>query len=414
MNNNKRIILVHPGRQHSYHLAEALEESGVLYKYITTVYNGKYSLTRFLGLFLGGDVKYRLERRKNEIFDNKVYQTYEFLGLIVLFLRSFTKRLGSKIDSYVHNLVYEKAINIAIKNKVDGIIFYGGVKKKHIIKLKKYNPNIKIIIDVPIVSSKYLRKIVENDINITGDTTIRTEQPQLWNNDYEENYKYICEKADAFLVGSSIVKNSLIEYGTENNKIYIIPYGVDINKFTIKEYKNNKIVRFIFAGTVYRRKGIHHLLPTFERLPRDKENLTLVGSYSDEDPLIKKYKFNPNIIFKGMVTQDKLIELYKESDVFVIPSLGEGLAQVGLEAMNCGLPIICSDASGVNDIVTNGENGFIVPVSNQNALYEAMLWLVNNPKSIQVLGMKAHETARQYSWDFYKKNINITISKIFK
>ena len=69
---NKKVIVVHPGKQHSFRLAEALKKDNMLLNYVTTVYDKKYSLTHLFGSFLKGDNKKRFLTRKSEIFDENV------------------------------------------------------------------------------------------------------------------------------------------------------------------------------------------------------------------------------------------------------------------------------------------------------------------------------------------------------
>ena len=98
-------------------------------------------------------------------------------------------------------------------------------------------------------------------------------------------------------------------------------------------------------------------------------------------------------------------EIYEGSHVFILPSFAEGMAQVGIEAMACGLPIICTYNSGVADLVTNGVNGFIIPVGDKDALIEKMQWFIDNPDKIKTLGEAASNIGKKYSWDRYSQEI---------
>lgn len=288
--------------------------------------------------------------------------------------------------------------------------FFGGVSDKHFKIRDKYCPSMKMIIDVPIALDQYVKNVLNNDINITGDVYTKIEQSATWN--VESKIPSIVSKADGFLVGSSFVKKSLKYYGADENKIKIVPYGVDVSKFKLKEYSQIDKVNFIFAGLVNRRKGIQHLLPAFARIDPDRANLHIVGKYNENDKLINKYRNNANIYFDGFVLQDELVNLYNLSDVFVLPSLGEGLAQVGIEAMSCGLPIIVSENSGVNDLIVEGVEGKIVPVSDQDALYNAMKWFVDHSDKIEEMGLEAHELALKHTWEHYGCNAVRAIGEI--
>lgn len=411
---NKKVIVVHPGKQHSFRLAEALKKNNMLLNYITTVYDKKHSLTHLFGGFLKGDNKKRFLTRKSDVFDENVVQFCEFEGLILLLLyRILPKsKITINVEKYIHKLVYLKAIKFAAKNNADAIVFYGGLSEKHFELKNKICPNIKFIVDVPIATNEYMQKVLENDIKITGDEYIRIEQAAIWQSS-EGKTPIRYKLADGFLAGSEFVKKSLTDFGTDANKIKIVPYGVDTSRFTLKDFgSKNQKVRFIFVGRVNRRKGIQHLLPAFEKLDSDKAELILVGQYDENDVLVKKYKNAENITFKGFVTQDVVTELYKSADVFVLPSLGEGLAQVCIEAMASGLPVVVSENTGITDLITDGNEGLIVPASDTAKLFGAMNWFVENKKSIPDMGLKAYNTAKKYTWDYYESNAAAAISEL--
>lgn len=404
----KKIIVVHPGKQHSYHLAEALKKEGMLLHYVTTVYNKKKSWTNFIGHFLKGDNKKRFLTRKSEIFDENVIQFCELKGLILLFLyrKNPNGNLTKKLEKEIHEKVYLKTIKLAAKQNADAIIFYGGLKKMHFALKEKLGLQSKFIIDVPTPTDQFIYNVLKNDIAVTGDEYTKFEQEATWKAGKETTIPVRNLLADGFLVGSSFVERSLTTFKADSQKIKIVPYGVDTSRFNQKQ--NNTIpkkVKFIFVGRVNRRKGIQHLLPAFKKIDVNSAELLLVGQYDADDKLIKKYSNISNIKFEGFVTQDKVAELYKGADVFVLPSLGEGLAQVAIEAMSTGLPVIVSENTGVNDIISDGKEGKIIPVSDTNALYEAMQWFVDNKDKIELMGKKAASTARKYTWDYYEKNV---------
>lgn len=105
-------------------------------------------------------------------------------------------------------------------------------------------------------------------------------------------------------------------------------------------------------------------------------------------------------------------DYYATSDLFVIPSFAEGMAQVGIEAMSCGLPIICTQNSGVSDAVKDGVNGFIIPPGNAEAIREKLNWFLSHKGIIREMGEAAHKTSLQYTWDNYEKQISDSMDSI--
>ena len=104
--------------------------------------------------------------------------------------------------------------------------------------------------------------------------------------------------------------------------------------------------------------------------------------------------------------------IYEKAGVFVIDSFAEGMAQVGIEAMACGLPIICSFNSGLSEAVRDGESGYVIPCGDVPALRDKLQWFIDHPERIRAMGNAARETAQDYTWERYEENAAKIISSI--
>ena len=166
---------------------------------------------------------------------------------------------------------------------------------------------------------------------------------------------------------------------------------------------------FIFVGRLVRDKGINELVSAFDTLSKKYPHikLLLVGRYEMElDPLdAKTHKIiasNKNIITTG--TQDDVRPYLKLSDLLTFPSYREGFPNVVMEAGAMGLPAIVSDINGCNEIIINGENGFIVPPKSEPALLEKMEELMSAPETLKVLAantrpMIKERFERKFVWE---------------
>ena len=121
--------------------------------------------------------------------------------------------------------------------------------------------------------------------------------------------------------------------------------------------------------------------------------------------IYKKYSHCSNVNFLGFVNHDNLTKLYNESDVFIFPTLGEGYGLVVLEAMSCGLPVICSSNAGGNDAIIDGYNGFVFDAGDNEDMKKKIEWFIENNNEINKMGLNARRTAEKYTWDEYYKNI---------
>jgi glycosyltransferase involved in cell wall biosynthesis len=159
-------------------------------------------------------------------------------------------------------------------------------------------------------------------------------------------------------------------------------------------------VVFCFVGRVVRDKGVNELLKVFNRLsPVVRSYLLLVGPFEDElDPISLESRqilnLNKNVISVGY--QSDVRPFMVAADIFVFPTYREGFPNVVLQACSLKIPCIVSDINGNNEIISHHRNGLIVPPKNEEALYEAMLSLANDPD----LRKKFGEASR----DFVVKN----------
>jgi glycosyltransferase involved in cell wall biosynthesis len=158
--------------------------------------------------------------------------------------------------------------------------------------------------------------------------------------------------------------------------------------------ENDKV--FIFVGRLVKDKGINELIAAFDKLSQthSQVKLLLVGRYEpDLDPLqpetLALIESNKAIISAGY--QIDVRPYFGIADALVFPSYREGFPNVVMQAGAMRLPCIVSDINGCNEIVIEGQNGFIIPVKSEQAIFEAIQKLSNQPQLISMLREKARE-----------------------
>ena len=404
-----KIIVAHPGKQHVFQLITALKEEGTLYKFITMVYDKDNSITGRLKKFLKGNNQKKAASRRLEVLDdNDVILLGESKGLFLIFLNKLG--VGKKVSSYFYDRVQSqfamRVAKYAVAHKADVLVMFDSNVHGAFDYVKKHSPATKCVLDVTIASRPVMKDIYIKDMAVTGGTELKTEQIYLWDDARLESYKKEFIISDYMLVGSEFVKKS-IEYLTgPSERIVKIPYGVNISQFNIseKDYLNGPL-RLFFVGGVNRRKGVHHLLNTVAGYSKDQVLLSLAGGYDPVSDLYQNFKDRENIIFEGFVTRDVVADHYARSHIFVLPSLAEGLALVGLEALASGLPVLCTLNTGVNDLIVDGENGFVVPASNPQVFKEKIDWFLQNRDKVKRMSSVARDSVENYSWVEYHKKI---------
>ncbi len=382
----------------------------------TTVYNKEGSLTRKVLSAIRGKTYKKASNRKDDLLpEEKVIQFCEFEGLICTYIAKFRplRQLYMHLNNHLNDRFGKKVAKYAITNNVDVVVSFDNNSMALFQYLKIHAPNIKRVMDVSIANRTYLKTVYENDLLSFKDMELKTEQKILWNANYMERIVKEIEFTEYFLVASSFVKKSLHYSNVDEERIYLVPYGVDTSKFNIaKDKAIDNQINLIYVGGITYRKGLHHLLSVVSKLEGEGIKLTCVGEINYSSPIYKKYSETSNIRFVGFLPQDKLSDEYKNADAFVLTSLGEGMALVGLEAMSSGLPIICSKNTGLTDVVVDGYNGWTFDAGDDGQLSSIILKIKENKSMLSTVGNNARKSAKAYTWDQYGENVVNALEQI--
>lgn len=415
------ILVAHPAQQHSYRLAYALEKTGMLYKYVTTVYYKKVSFTALVSKCLLKRYRVKAEsRRCEELPDSKILQFCEIEGLIKLLALNtrFFKRHYRTIKYHTADRFARKVARYVFCNRecIHAVITYEDTSPELFEKLAITAPDAIRIMDVSSANCFFMRAIYERDMQLSPEFAkrLREERKICWDSFTTERIKREYQAAQYFLVPSEFVGQSLEYSGIRKDQIFYCPYGVDTNTFCIKEYERllpgTRPLEFIYVGGVKELKGISYLLKAFEKIPQEQAYLTVVGQYNPTDKDTSPYTKNVN--FTGSVFHSEVPALLQKADVFIFPSLGEGMSLSAIEAASCGLPLILSENSGLKELINDGENGFIVPIQSTDALVDKIEYFINNPEQIQVMGKEARKIAEKYTWESYSSNVVKIVKEI--
>ncbi|RYY66628.1 MAG: glycosyltransferase family 1 protein, partial [Chitinophagaceae bacterium] len=218
-------------------------------------------------------------------------------------------------------------------------------------------------------------------------------------------------RADYLLCPSKHVVQSFTRYGIPEEKCRVIPYGANVDMFQPKQVKKDGFT-ILFVGTVGVRKGLVYLFKALEELQGKHEfRCTLIGGLEEPfRPIYQQYTHLFNHI--PHVPHHELADYYSKASVFVFPSLDEGMALVQLEALACGLPVICTPNSGGDSVVEEGEEGFVVPIRDYQSIASKLKILISNPALVKSMSEKARIKATSFSWDVYGERLAAFLSTI--
>lgn len=220
--------------------------------------------------------------------------------------------------------------------------------------------------------------------------------------------KYIIKNSDGIIAVSSDVKKNAYNIYKNINSITEIPNGTDLDEFTINniiigENVKNNIVNVVFVGRLIYNKGIQYVIEAAKIVITEHKNVKflIVGDGPLKNDLIektKKWEIDKYFSFLGIVP--KVSKILKNSDIFVRPSLTEGMSLTVLEAMACGLPVIVSNISGNTDLIENYKTGILIRKGNIEELVDSLKILISNSALRRSIGKNARKfVENKYSWD---------------
>ena len=378
-----RVIISVFGKFHAFSLAEQLQRKKCLSKLYTTY--PKHLISK----------KYKISKKN--------------ISSIILFeiiWRTFRNTLSSKAKlflNYYLKIIYDFLISFSLNRKTS--IFIGWSSSSLFCLKKSKKLGIITILE-------------RGSTHIIEQNNILKKEYEKFNLRFPDQIKFIerelqeYELADYISIPSIFVKDSFIKNGIPEDKLLLNPYGANLVQFSKKKKEDNKF-RYIFVGNFSIRKGSHYLIKALSEM----ENLNfefwhIGGIDKNMYPFLKKYK-SDNMHFLGVKKNNELAYYYSQSNVFVLPSLEEGLALVIQEAMSCCLPIICTQNTGASTVIEDESEGFIIPPGNEKILKEKLLWCLNNKKKCREMGIKAStKVLENYKWEDYGNKYHQNLQKI--
>lgn len=216
-------------------------------------------------------------------------------------------------------------------------------------------------------------------------------------------FRWAIRTANGAHVYSRDVWNYLVlNYDLEDDRIRYIPLGVEERFFRPRDYHISGAPRLLYAGTWLDQRGIFYIRDALRSLKsRHPFTMTFAGPSVPAEEILSFFgdDLRPHIEVRDAIRADLMQQLYAEHDIFVFPSLMEGLPNVLQEAMAGGMPVITTETCGMPDVVENEFNGLLIPAANAAALEQAVARLITSAELRATLGRTAQTTMRRYTWE---------------
>jgi glycosyltransferase involved in cell wall biosynthesis len=206
-------------------------------------------------------------------------------------------------------------------------------------------------------------------------------------------------KADKLIVLSSSWREWFFSIGIIKDKIVILNNIVEYPS-RVDNYTSSKI-KLIYLGVLRPQKGIFDVLQTLSKNKeyyRNKITLRIGGAENEENLLayITDNDLAEFVIFEGWVNETEKVELLNWADILILPSYAEGLPVSILEAMSYGCAIIASSVGGIPEIIHNNKNGLLVTPGDQDAIHNAISYMIQNSNNIKKFGEKNKEIVKDF------------------
>lgn len=214
-------------------------------------------------------------------------------------------------------------------------------------------------------------------------------------------YKLALPKLDHLIfLNKDDLSDLLIENNIQVKKTHILGgIGLNLSQYNYVPAKQTTPLQFLFIGRLLKEKGIHDFIAA-AKIVKSKfpqTTFTILGGV-DEANLgaltnneLTQYIDSGLIDYQGYV--ENIAEWIENSHVFVLPSYREGVPRSTQEAMAIGRPVITTDVPGCRETVVDGVNGFLVPKWNFEVLAEKMIYFIEHPEQVRVMGDESHKIA---------------------
>ncbi|MDY6786211.1 MAG: glycosyltransferase family 4 protein [Cyanobacteriota bacterium] len=412
--NHFRISLTHPtGNPNVCNAAVALAQLGVLQEIVTTIaYNPRGLFAKSLQHLpsaIANPLTRELSRRTWVAPSGSSLRSYPIrevlrIGLMRLGIASRLQLNPQSLVDWIYTALDREVARRHLQD-IAGVYAYEDGAATTFAAAKERG--ILCFYDLPIVFYRQSRQIQAEECDRFPElaSTFQSVQEPPWKLERKEQEVQL---ADRIFVASSIVKQSLLNAGVAPNKISVIPFGSPCDYFS-PQPKTDTRFRALFVGRVGPRKGVHYLFHAWQNLQLPQAELLCVGF--NEFPSSWLSQYQDLFRYIPSVPHSALNQYYSRANVFVFPSLVEGLALVLLEAMACGIPIITTTHSGGSDIITDGVEGFIIPIRDVERLEEKLEWCYSHPEALAEMGRAARRKAETLTWELYRQRLGDRIEE---
>ena len=382
-----KFVVVHNGSRDGYQVAAALAEAGLLECLVTDLY-APAPLTGLAGFFA--------RRRHPAVPYRRVRQLWRVFAAqaAARVLRLPLDRVFAVTDQWLAR----DASRIA-RRRSAGLLCYGS-----------YVPPRSLTEGLPVIDFEYHPHPGATFEILARDHALYPETTESFAREEREHRRVAPDdpwrRAGSVICASSMTRRSLEFAGADPARISVVPYGMDPAQAVAPRPPGD--CRFLFVGQGIQRKGLHHLIRAWQTRPRSDATLTLVCYRLD--PAIAALIIDDSIQVLSRRSPEELADLYRQADVFVMPSLVEGFGLVYLEALAHGCHVIGTTNTGLPDLDLGAEAATIIEPGEIPALDLALTDLVERKRNGAFDPQAIANRAARWSWADFRREIAASVT----
>jgi len=391
---NGGVFIAHPGTQHSYQAALALQERGLLRRYLTgTLYyrqrGGAASfLMRALPAKQRAEFERKIRRRRLEGLDDSLVSSMDLIEV----LHAAADRLG-----------LPPAMGFRLFQLRQARF------QRHAARLvEQLRPRVVVCYDSAALhvfeAARRVGATCVLDQSI-GHVTQLVRQFEAAGLEHGQSEEFVADSlaeiraADVIVTSSEYVVTGLNEAGIPRERVIAIPYGVDLRTFSPRADRSEKgKVQALYVGHISKRKGVSYVVDAFAQAGLSRLELTLIGRRVDDVSIATGLDGLKHV---EAVPHHEVADYYRRADFFVQMSLHEGSTVTLYEALASGLPVITTPNSG--SVVRDGIEGFVIGPRDVGALADRMRMLTEDAAMRERMSHNARRRAEQFSWERYRE-----------
>ena len=406
------VVLVHPGKQHAYEVAVALQKVGRLQIFIAGIYykpeSFPYCLAARIPLWSGCQVRRKLSKRTHPELSPRLVHSWPYAELVSrtightrLVRRATRGRSGYLFANWATDLYASRQLTKMQPRPRAVYAFLGAARRTF---ERAHDLGICTILDVPIIfNAMDVLQEEQRALGLSGRIVSAS----------TERLRGELESADWIVAPSEAVADSVRAAGFTCERVFVIPFGADVSVFSPGLTQSNQArFRVVFAGRLQARKGPHYLLEAWQNA-KLKGELVLAGPPGEEEFVAKVRRlYRGQFVEAGNLSQAELAALLASADVFVLPSLAEGSALVSYEALASGVP--CVVTREVGSVVRDGVEGFVIPARDSEAIRDRLERLYNDAELRRRMAGAALARSREFTWQRYHRELAGVIDHVLR